>query len=203
MYRRFGKRISDIVFASLGLLITFPVIAIAALGLRIAIGAPVLFWQERPGRAGKPFRIVKLRTMLNSTDASGRLLPDADRLTPFGRWLRSTSVDELPELWNVLRGDMSVVGPRPLLMKYLDRYSARQARRHDVRPGITGLAQVSGRNALDWERRLELDVQYVERLSPLLDLRILGLTLWRVLARQGISQPGRDTVDEFLGLQGR
>jgi lipopolysaccharide/colanic/teichoic acid biosynthesis glycosyltransferase len=203
MYRHFGKRFLDILLSSLALLITLPLIAVAALGLRLAIGSPVLFWQERPGRGGKPFRIVKFRTMLDTTDAAGQPLPDADRLTPFGRWLRRTSIDELPELWNVLRGEMSLVGPRPLLMKYIDRYTARQARRHEVRPGITGLAQVSGRNALDWDRRLELDVQYVERLSPLLDLRILALTVWRVLARQGISQPGRDTVDEFLGSQGR
>jgi lipopolysaccharide/colanic/teichoic acid biosynthesis glycosyltransferase len=203
MYRHFGKRFLDILLSSLALLITLPLIAVAALGLRLAIGSPVLFWQERPGRGGKPFRIVKFRTMLDTTDAAGQPLPDADRLTPFGRWLRRTSIDELPELWNVLRGEMSLVGPRPLLMKYIDRYTARQARRHEVRPGITGLAQVSGRNALDWDRRLELDVQYVERLSPLLDLRILALTVWRVLARQGISQPGRDTVDEFIGSQGR
>jgi sugar transferase EpsL len=203
MYRHFGKRFLDILLSSLALLIALPLIAVAALGLRLAIGSPVLFWQERPGRGGKPFRIVKFRTMLDTTDVAGQPLPDADRLTPFGRWLRGASIDELPELWNVLRGEMSLVGPRPLLMKYLDRYTARQARRHEVRPGITGLAQVSGRNALDWDRRLELDVQYVERLSPLLDLRILALTVWRVLARQGISQPGRDTVDEFLGSQGR
>jgi lipopolysaccharide/colanic/teichoic acid biosynthesis glycosyltransferase len=199
MYRRFGKRVLDVAVAAVALPLALPLVGLVALAVRLTLGSPVLFRQERPGWRTRSFHLVKFRSMTDARDAAGELLPDGLRLGRFGRFLRSTSLDELPTLWNVLRGDMSVVGPRPLLMQYLTRYSPRQARRHDVRPGITGLAQVSGRNALAWQRRLELDVQYVERLSFLLDLEILALTIWQVAGRRGISQPGRATADEFKG----
>ncbi len=159
----------------------------------------MLFTQARPGKDRRIFRIFKFRSMTAERDASGNLLPDSDRLPPFGRWLRSTSLDELPELWNVLKGDMSLVGPRPLLTEYLPLYSARQARRHEVRPGITGWAQINGRNAVDWEQRLEHDVWYVENRSFGLDLKILWLTVAKVLKREDITQPGRATMDRFRG----
>jgi sugar transferase EpsL len=162
-----------------------------------------LFRQRRPGRHGVPFVLVKFRSMTDRYDRHGNSLPDGDRLTRFGRFLRSTSLDELPELWNVLVGDMSLVGPRPLLMEYLPRYTARQAVRHQVKPGITGLAQVSGRNGLDWERRFELDLYYVAHCSLSADLKILARTLWQVVARRGISQPGHVTADKFMGVEGR
>ena len=165
-------------------------------------GRPVLFSQERPGLGGRPFRLYKFRTMRHAVDADGRLLPDADRLTPLGRFLRATSLDELPELVNVLRGDMSLVGPRPLLLEYLDRYSAEQKRRHDVRPGLTGLAQVRGRNAQTWEERLALDVWYVDHWSLRLDLRIIGRTVLQVLRREGISHGTHATMPPFLGSEG-
>ena len=199
VYRRFGKRLLDLIAACAALVLLLPVIGFVALAVRLSLGAPVLFRQSRPGWRGRPFVLIKFRTMTDDRDGTGELLPDALRLNRFGRVLRSTSLDELPALWNVVRGDMSIVGPRPLLTQYLPRYSSRQARRHDVRPGITGLAQVSGRNALAWPHRLELDVQYVERLSFLLDVKILVRTLWHVARRRGISQPGRATVDEFMG----
>jgi sugar transferase EpsL len=199
MYRAFGKRGFDILTAGTGLILLSPVIVLTSLAVAIALGRPVVFRQRRPGLGGRLFSLVKFRTMTSGTDETGRVLPDDRRLTPFGRLLRSTSLDELPELWNVLAGDMSMVGPRPLLPQYIARYSPRQARRHDVRPGMTGLAQVSGRNALDWESRLELDVQYVDRVSLSLDLWILVVTVWQVLTRRGISQEGRATVDEFRG----
>jgi sugar transferase EpsL len=159
----------------------------------------VLFRQERPGRAGQLFELVKFRTMTHARDASGRLLPDDARLTAVGRFVRSVSLDELPQLWNVLRGDMSLVGPRPLLVRYLDRYTDAQARRHDVLPGITGYAQVRGRNEVGWDRRFELDVWYVDHWSLWLDLRILAETVGAVLARKGVSEPGRATMTEFFG----
>jgi sugar transferase EpsL len=158
-----------------------------------------LFRQQRPGLHGKPFFIYKFRTMTDARDAHGCLLPDGDRLTSFGRFLRSTSLDELPELINVLQGDMSLVGPRPLLMRYLDRYTPEQGRRHDVRPGLTGWAQVNGRNALTWEDKFELDIWYVDHQSWMLDLRIMAQTVWMILKREGISQPGHATMEEFLG----
>jgi sugar transferase EpsL len=161
-----------------------------------------MFKQRRPGLHGRIFTIYKFRTMTDATDASGKLLGDAERLTPFGRFLRSTSLDELPELWNVLRGDMSLVGPRPLLPEYLDRYTDRQRRRHDVRPGITGWAQIGGRNALPWKERFERDVWYVENVSLALDLRIVMRTVVQVFFPQGVSQPGRATVDYFTGNEG-
>jgi lipopolysaccharide/colanic/teichoic acid biosynthesis glycosyltransferase len=167
--------------------------------VRQKLGSPVLFRQERPGRYGRPFMMVKFRTMTDGRDAQGQLLPDADRLPPFGRWLRSTSLDELPELWNVVRGDMSLVGPRPLLMRYLPLYNERQRRRQEVRPGVTGWAQVNGRNALGWEERFEMDVWYVDNQSLLLDTRVLWITVRKVLVREGISAAGEATMQEFKG----
>lgn len=163
------------------------------------MGSPVLFVQERPGLGGRVFRLYKFRTMTEARDGEGRLLGDEERLTGLGRWVRRWSVDELPQLWNVLRGEMSLVGPRPLLVKYLGRYSARQARRHEVKPGVTGWAQVHGRNAVSWGEKLEMDVWYVENRSLWLDVRILGMTVGKVLRREGISQAGRATVEEFIG----
>jgi lipopolysaccharide/colanic/teichoic acid biosynthesis glycosyltransferase len=167
------------------------------------MGSPVLFVQERPGLGGRPFRLVKFRTMRHATAPDGAPLPDADRLTPLGRFLRATSLDELPQLWNVLRGELSLVGPRPLLMQYLARYTPEQARRQDVLPGITGWAQVNGRNALAWDEKLALDVWYVDHWSLGLDLKILVRTLGKVLRRDGISQRGQATMPEFLGTAGR
>ena len=176
-----------------------PLLGLIALLVRLTIGTPVLFRQRRPGLHGEPFTIYKFRTMNNARDAQGNLLPDADRLTPLGRFLRSTSLDELPELFNVLKGEMSLVGPRPLLMKYLDRYTPEQMRRHEVKPGITGWAQVNGRNALTWEQKFALDVWYVDNWSLWLDLKIIALTVWKILIREGISQPGQATMEEFMG----
>jgi lipopolysaccharide/colanic/teichoic acid biosynthesis glycosyltransferase/glycosyltransferase involved in cell wall biosynthesis len=199
VYRRFGKRILDIALSGPALLVFTPVLLLIAVAIRSLSGAPVLFRQHRPGLGGASFHCLKFRTMHDARDLDGRLLPDEQRLTPFGRWLRMTSFDELPQLLNVLRGDMSLVGPRPLLMQYLDRYTPEQARRHEVRPGLTGLAQVSGRNALNWEDRLALDVLYVDSHSFWLDLRILGRTAWAVVLRRGISQQGHTTAPEFMG----
>src|SRR5207249_7187841 len=184
---------------TVGLLLLSPVLAVAALSVRLKLGSPVLFRQQRPGLHGRPFMLLKLRTMTDSRDARGRLLPDAERLTPFGRFLRSTSFDEMPELLNVLKGDMSLVGPRPLLMQYLERYTAEQMRRHEVKPGLTGWAQINGRNAITWDKRFELDLWYVDHLSFPLDVKILALTLWRVLRREAISEEGHATMTEFMG----
>lgn len=193
------KRLFDILVAASLLLLTLPLMLVTALAVRWALGAPVLLQQSRPGKGGIPFRFFKFRTMTEERDAAGRLLPDERRLTSFGRWLRMTSFDELPQLFNVLRGDMSLVGPRPLLMEYLPLYSPLQARRHDVRPGITGWAQVNGRNALSWEERFRLDVWYVDHRSLLLDLRILLLTALRVFQARGVAQPGQATMTRFTG----
>jgi lipopolysaccharide/colanic/teichoic acid biosynthesis glycosyltransferase len=193
------KQCIDRVAAAAGLLCLAPVMAVTALAVRVSMGAPVFFRQHRPGRGGRTFQLVKFRTMLEARDENGRPLPDAQRLTRTGRFLRSVSLDELPQLWNVLRGDMSLVGPRPLLMEYLSRYSAEQARRHDVLPGITGWAQVNGRNALDWKQRFQLDVWYVDHWSLVLDARILGLTFLRVVQRQGITPEGQAVMYPFLG----
>jgi sugar transferase EpsL len=201
-YHRYGKRALDLALTIPALIVLSPVLLLIALSVRLTLGAPILFRQMRPGLYGKPFTLYKFRTMTDARDAQGNLLPDAARLTPFGRFLRATSLDELPELWNVLKGDMSLVGPRPLLMQYLDRYTPEQARRHDVRPGITGWAQVNGRNALTWEQKFALDVWYVDHLSFWLDLKIIALTLWKILKREGISQPGQATVEYFHGNQG-
>lgn len=202
-YRRIGKRAVDGLVAAMAIVILAPLGALLALVIRIALGSPVFFRQRRPGLHGVPFEIVKFRTMTDRWDAAGRPLPDAARLTPLGRFLRSTSLDELPELWNVLKGEMSLVGPRPLLTAYLERYTPAQARRHLVRPGITGLAQVSGRNAVSWERKFALDLEYVERCSITLDARILVLTIWQVVTRQGVNQPGQATAEEFMGTVSR
>jgi sugar transferase EpsL len=193
------KRAIDVAVASVLLTTLAPVLALAAVAVRLGLGRPVLFRQERPGLHGAPFTLLKLRTMRDAVGPDGRPLPDAERLTRLGRALRATSLDELPSLWNVVRGDLSLVGPRPLLPQYLDRYSPRQARRHEVRPGITGLAQVSGRNALTWEDKLELDVRYVERQSLALDVAILLRTLAVPFRRRGINAPGHATAPEFRG----
>jgi sugar transferase EpsL len=193
------KRAFDLVVSACALVILSPLLAAIALLTGWLTGLPVIFAQDRSGRDGKPFRILKFRTMKDARDAGGRLLPDAERLTPFGRFLRSTSLDELPELINVLKGDMGLVGPRPLLMEYLPLYSPEQARRHEVRPGITGWAQVNGRNALTWEEKFRLDVWYVDNRSFWLDLKILWMTLVAVLARKGISQEGHATMERFTG----
>lgn len=193
------KRVMDVSIASLLLIVFSPPMLIAALAVRLTMGAPVLFRQPRPGYKGEPFELMKFRTMTGATDGRGNLLPDEQRLTVTGRWLRRMSLDELPQLINVLRGDMSLVGPRPLLMEYLPLYTPEQARRHDVRPGITGWSQVNGRNALSWEDRFRLDVWYVDNHSPWLDLKILGLTLARVLRAHGINEPGAATMSRFTG----
>jgi len=195
------KRISDLAGSLLALTMLGLPMAAIALAIRWKLGRPVLFTQIRPGLHGKPFTMYKFRTMTNQRGAGGELLPDAERLTPFGRFLRSTSLDELPEFINVLKGEMSLVGPRPLLMEYLDRYTPEQARRHDVWPGITGWAQVNGRNALSWEAKFELDVWYADNMSLWLDVKIIFLTLWHVLRREGISQAGQATMQEFRGTR--
>jgi lipopolysaccharide/colanic/teichoic acid biosynthesis glycosyltransferase len=199
LYQTFGKRAFDAAAATVLMLALSPVYAVLALLVRLRLGTPVLFRQRRPGLHGRPFTLVKFRSMTDRYDGGGGLLPDHERLTGFGRFLRASSLDELPELWNVLVGHMSLVGPRPLLMEYLARYSPRQARRHAVRPGITGLAQVHGRNALPWPERLELDVRYVRNASFRLDVMILFRTVWLVVTRRGISQPGHATAEEFKG----
>ncbi|MBN1426806.1 MAG: sugar transferase [Anaerolineae bacterium] len=198
-YRRTGKRILDLGLTGLGVLLTLPVLSILMVLVRIKMGSPVFFVHQRIGQDGKNFMLLKLRTMTDARDVEGNLLPDADRLTGFGRFLRSTSLDELPGLINVLRGDMSLVGPRPLLPQYLDRYTPEQRRRHEIKPGFTGWAQINGRNAITWEERFAMDVWYVDHLSLWLDLKILALTPIKVLRREGISQPGHDTMPEFMG----
>ena len=195
------KRLLDVTGALLGLLLLGPVLLLLVLRVRREFGGSAFFSQPRPGLDGHPFTLFKLRTMKDECGADGDPLPDSDRLTPFGKWLRSTSLDELPELWNVLRGDMSLVGPRPLLVRYLDRYTPEQARRHDTRPGITGWAQINGRNALSWEEKLTLDVWYVDNRSLVLDLRILAITVLKVLKREGISAQGEATMPEFMGTR--
>lgn len=201
VYSRYGSRALDLAIGVPLVIVALPVMALVALALMVAQGTPVLFRQQRPGRAGVPFTLVKFRTMMDRRGADGNVLPDAERLSRVGRFLRSTSLDELPELFCVVRGDMSLVGPRPLLMEYLPLYSAEQARRHDVRPGLTGWAQIRGRNAVPWPERLRLDVWYVDHQSLLLDLRILAETVWRVLTREGISQPGHATQERFTGTE--
>lgn len=193
------KRAVDGCTATGGLVVLAPLIGVTAAAIRISLGPPIFFVQQRPGKAARPFRLVKFRTMTDERDARGDLLPDDHRLTQVGRVVRSLSLDELPQLWNVLRGDMSLVGPRPLLMQYLPRYSALQARRHDVLPGITGWAQVNGRNALSWEEKFDLDVWYADHWSPWLDAKILAATVLKVLCREGISGDGQATMSEFMG----
>jgi lipopolysaccharide/colanic/teichoic acid biosynthesis glycosyltransferase len=198
-YRHRLKRALDLAIALPALLLLSPLLLLVALVVRLSLGAPVLFRQQRPGLGGKPFMMFKFRTMTDARAVDGNPLPDGQRLTRLGRILRSTSLDELPELLNVVRGDMSLVGPRPLLMAYLPRYNVQQARRHEVRPGITGWAQVNGRNALSWDEKFALDVWYVDHLSLGLDLQILARTLWKVLRREGISAAGEATMGEFMG----
>jgi len=197
----FLKRVFDIVVSAVALTVLAPVMGLIALLVWRTMGRPVLFRQARPGLHGKPFVMYKFRTMRDLRDAEGNLLPDEARLTPFGRWLRATSLDELPELVNVLRGEMSLVGPRPLLMEYLERYTPEQARRHEVKPGITGWAQIHGRNNLSWDERFKLDVWYVDNWSLWLDVKILWRTLWMVLRREGISAQGHATMPEFIGTK--
>ncbi len=193
------KRLLDLTTALFSLLLFSPIICILMLLIRLKLGSPVFFTQTRPGLHGQPFKMVKFRTMTDTRDVDGRLLPDSVRLTTFGRFLRSTSLDELPELWNVLKGDMSLVGPRPLLMEYLTYYSPEQARRHEVRPGITGWAQINGRNAISWEEKFKLDVWYVDNQTFWLDLKILLLTIKKVFVREGISAEGEATMPKFTG----
>ena len=193
------KRAIDLIGASVALVALSPLLAVVAIAVRVRMGSPVLFRQTRPGRGGHPFLMTKFRTMTDRRAPDGALLPDADRLTTFGRFLRRTSIDELPELLNVVRGDMSLVGPRPLLMEYLPLYSAPQARRHEVRPGITGWAQVNGRNAVTWDEKFALDVWYVDHRSTRLDLQILGKTITEVFGGEGVSAPGHATMEPFRG----
>lgn len=196
-----AKRILDLLLVLGSAPFWLPILAVITACVRWSLGTPVLFRQSRPGLNGRIFSLLKFRTMTDARDSNGKLLPDGDRLTSFGRWLRSSSLDELPELINVLRGEMSLVGPRPLLVQYLDRYTPKQARRHDVRPGITGWAQVNGRNAISWEEKFELDVWYVDHHSIRLDLKILWRTLAKVLRREGISAAGDATMPEFRGSE--
>lgn len=197
------KRLFDIVASALGLLLLLPIIAFVAWQISRKLGSPVLFRQVRPGLNGKPFEMIKFRSMRDAVDVAGNPLPDSERMTPFGNFLRSCSLDELPGLWNVLKGDMSLVGPRPLLMEYLPLYSPEQYRRHEVRPGVTGWAQVNGRNALSWDEKFKLDVWYVENRSFWLDLKIILLTIKKVVVRDGISADGEVTMSRFEGSQGK
>ncbi|HHT25387.1 MAG TPA: sugar transferase [Clostridiaceae bacterium] len=198
-YERFLKRPQDFICALLATIILFPVMIVTAILVRTKLGSPVLFPQDRPGKDGRIFKLYKFRTMTDEKDENGKLLPDEVRLTSFGRKLRSTSLDELPELFNMLKGDMSVVGPRPLLVRYLPRYNEHQARRHEVRPGFTGLAQVRGRNAISWEDKFEWDIKYVDHITFLGDWKIIFETVRTVLKKEGISATGEATMDEFMG----
>jgi sugar transferase EpsL len=193
------KRLFDLGVTLLTALFWGPILLFLAVLVRVKLGTPIFFKQTRPGWRAQPFTLLKFRTMTDARDEKGVLLPDGERLTGFGRWLRSTSMDELPELINVLRGEMSLVGPRPLLMQYLSRYSPEQARRHHVKPGLTGWAQINGRNAISWEEKFELDVWYVDHQSLWLDLKILVLTFLKVFSREGVNAPGEPTVSEFMG----
>ncbi|MGD0596394.1 MAG: sugar transferase [Sedimentisphaerales bacterium] len=199
--RHFVKRLFDIITSAAGLIVISPLLMVLVVLVRLKLGSPILFCQQRPGLGGKTFIIYKFRTMTDQCDASGNLLPDSQRLPAFGRFLRSTSFDELPELLNVLKGDMSIVGPRPLMMKYLGRYSPEQARRHEVKPGITGWAQINGRNAISWEDKFKLDVWYVDHWTLWLDMKIILKSIWMVITREGITQQGRATMDEFMGTR--
>ena len=196
------KRLIDIVGSLIGLALSSPLIIVISIIIYFTMGRPIFFKQVRPGLKGKPFVIYKFRTMLDLRDEKGNLLPDEKRLTTIGKFLRSTTLDELPEFWNVLKGDMSLVGPRPLLMEYLDRYTPEQARRHNVKPGMTGWAQVNGRNAISWEEKFKLDVWYVDNWNIFLDLKIILLTILKVLRREGISAEGHATMPEFRGIKG-
>ncbi|MBB4073810.1 sugar transferase EpsL [Anoxybacillus voinovskiensis] len=193
------KRVLDVIASFIGLVVLFPLFIVLSLLIRFRLGSPVIFKQRRIGKGGEPFWLYKFRTMTNERDECGELLPDEKRLTPFGMFLRNTSLDELPQLWNVLKGDLSLVGPRPLLCEYLAFYTPEQARRHEVKPGITGWAQINGRNAISWEEKFRLDVWYVDHQSFLLDMKILALTIFKVFKREGIQQAGCATVEKFNG----
>ena len=193
------KRIFDIVFSFLGLIVLFPALVILSVMIRLKLGSPIFFTQVRPGLGGKPFKMIKFRTMRDAVDYDGTPLPDGERMTAFGSMLRSTSLDELPELWNVLKGEMSLVGPRPLLMQYLPLYSVEQNRRHEVRPGVTGWAQINGRNSVSWDEKFKLDTWYVDNQSTLLDIKIIIFTIKKVLVRDGISQENNATMAPFMG----
>lgn len=199
MYKHFIKRLLDIVFSGMGLIVLSPLLAILAILVRVMLGSPVLFKQERPGRDEKIFTLYKFRTMTDKKDTEGKLLPDSERLTKFGKLLRATSLDELPELWNVLKGDMALVGPRPLLVSYLPLYSETERRRHEVSPGITGYAQVKGRNSISWEKRFTLDIYYVDNLSFWLDCKIIFMTFYAVIKRDGIHSETSVTMEPFKG----
>lgn len=201
MYHRSGKRLVDLVLVVPAFVILAPVIVLLGLSVRWRLGSPVFFRQRRPGLHGRPFTLLKFRTMTDARNEEGRLIPDEQRLTRFGRFLRRTSLDELPELINVLRGEMSLVGPRPLLVEYLERYTVEQGRRHEVKPGITGWAQVNGRNALSWDEKFELDVWYVDHLSFWVDVKILAMTAWQVVTGKGISAEGHATMPVFEGTK--
>lgn len=199
---QFLKRLIDFLAALMALILLGPLMLVVGVLVRLRLGSPAIFRQQRPGHHARPFTMYKFRTMMSTThDKEGRILPDDQRLTPFGLWLRSTSLDELPELFNVLKGDMSLVGPRPLMTKYLDRYTPHQARRHEVKPGITGWAQVNGRNNITWEEKFDLDVWYVDHWSLKLDIMILARTFWQVVSRSDVAKEGHATVDEFMGTR--
>lgn len=202
-YEKYFKRSQDFICALLATIILSPVMLATAILVRIKLGSPVIFKQDRPGKDGKVFKLYKFRTMTDARDQNGNLLPDAERLPAFGRKLRATSLDELPELFNMLKGDMAVVGPRPLLVKYLPRYNAHQARRHEVRPGFTGLAQINGRNAISWEEKFDWDVKYVDHITFLGDWKIIFATVRTVLKREGISAAGEATMGEFMGSESK
>lgn len=197
------KRLLDIIIAGIALIVLSPLYAFVAYKVKKNLGSPVLFRQVRPGLNGKPFKMIKFRTMKDAVDSNGNPLPDSERLTPFGKMLRATSLDEMPELWNVIKGDMSVVGPRPLLMEYLPLYNAEQAKRHNVRPGMTGYAQVNGRNAISWEEKFKLDTWYVENRSTWLDFKIMFKTVHKVIAKDDISEAGEATMSKFTGTKNK
>lgn len=201
MYRKYIKRMLDFILSLFALIILSPILFVIAILVRIKLGSPVIFKQERPGLNEKIFTLYKFRTMTDKKDEEGNLLPDSERLTRFGKMLRSTSLDELPELINILKGDMSIVGPRPLLVEYLELYNEEQKHRHDVRPGLTGLAQVSGRNAISWEEKFKEDIEYIEKISFLEDIKIILKTVIKVFKREGIAQEGNDTMERFKGSE--
>lgn len=201
MYKKYLKRVMDFILSLMAVIVLSPVFLVVAVLVRVKLGSPVLFKQERPGKNEKIFKLYKFRTMTGEKDENGQLLPDDVRLTKFGKMLRSTSLDELPELLNILKGDMSIIGPRPLLVKYLPRYNSEQKRRHEVRPGLSGLAQVNGRNAISWEDKFKYDVEYVDNVTFLGDWKIIFQTVWNVVKRDGISSETSATMEEFMGSE--